>query len=116
MAFHAVNRTSAMDSVESVTHETPLLCSVPEFHSLTYAKHSVSLFFVHRDSHKKPITDVRVISGCVVQISYLILPLMPIKRCAVIFLFEERNLQVGLAIFDASTLYASMLVSLDTSF
>lgn len=65
---------------------------------------------------KKPITDARVILGCIVQISYLILLLMPITRSAVIFLFKERNLQVDLAIFDAATLYASMLVSLDTSF
>ena len=41
---------------------------------------------------------------------------MPIKRCAAIFDFEERNMQVGLAIWDAATLYASMFVSLHISF
>lgn len=41
---------------------------------------------------------------------------MLIKRCAAIFDFEEKNLQVGLAIWGAATLYASMLVSLNISF
>lgn len=38
---------------------------------------------------KKPITDARVILGCIVQISYLILLLMPIKRSDISFRREK---------------------------